>query len=607
MIATEPGLGGWIETRDLYVQQAALAHNVTVAVTDSRFPRPPDTLVDRALWTQSQPIEASAYDSLDICADLFGLVRLLLADADAEDNSPAPHAAAAQIIDLAIDRTELFIDLLFQVRARPRLLADLVIHPPSAALACLLIAQWSSPAGAWDRGLVERDHQIGQAEAFTDAVAILGEHLRSGKTNASEAAALLNWLHRRAVLGFIDDFVGADSLIAALRRELAGCASSILLAMAQSLDGADLRRGVGASEFAAVLDLSELGGIEDEVDADTVVTAYAHSIATGDYSLSAHTIGAAGAAALARMSERAEALRSQFLYPLDVRARLTAAAPQDNEFTLADSIGRSLRTHIRILCRAVIGGAADTPADLFDALVATVRTGAIQHKEKDDASQRSPLAILKIASRCPSPTGLWPLTWRPPSPSSTGRDKTLCWMRSSKLMSLLSSRSCFRELRPVFAPTSNAASRPSPRLTLERSVLFRKCRPALTNCWRLALQTPPQAIWPQRLISRRGGNLQGANSPDSRTNSASISFGGTGRRLRARPIQTSPRHWNKQRRLILFANFVGWRPSRAPTQIPKGRRRCSRTSSPSVHPLVLLPIGSRPRSASSFKPIILPS
>ena len=389
-IATEPGLGGWIETRDLYVQQAALAHNVTVAVTDSRFPRPPDTLVDRALWTQSQPIEASAYDSLDICADLFGLVRLLLADADAEDNSPAPHAAAAQIIDLAIDRTELFIDLLFQVRAHPRLLADLVIHPPSAGLACLLIAQWRSPAGAWDRGLAERDHQIGQAEAFADAVSILGEHLRAGKTNASEAAALLNWLHGRAGPGFIDDVAGADSLIATLRRELANCTSSILLAMAQSLDGPDLRRGVGASEFAAVLDLSDLGGIKDEVDADTVVTTYAHSIATGDYSLSAHRIGAAGAAALARMAGRTQALRTQFLYPLDVRARFAAATPQDNEFTFADSIGRSLRTHIRILCRAVIGGAADAPADLFDALVAAVRTGALQHKEKGRVAAFAP-------------------------------------------------------------------------------------------------------------------------------------------------------------------------------------------------------------------------
>jgi transposase len=64
-------------------------------------------------------IEARAYDSLDICGDLFGLVRLLLADADAENNSPAPHPVAAEITGLAIERAELFVDLLFQVRARP--------------------------------------------------------------------------------------------------------------------------------------------------------------------------------------------------------------------------------------------------------------------------------------------------------------------------------------------------------------------------------------------------------------------------------------------------------------------------------------------------------
>ena len=311
---------------------------------------------------------------------------LLLADADAEYNSLAPHSVAAQMIDLAIDRAELFIDLLFQVRAQPRLLADLVIHPPSAGLACVLIAQWGSPAGAWDRGLVERDHQIGQAEAFADAVAILGEHLRRGKTNASEAAALLNWLHRRAGPGFIDDVVGADSLIAALRRELASCASSTLLAMVQSLDGPNLRRGVGTSEIAAALDLCELGGIEGEVDADAIVTAYASSIATGDYSLSAHRIGAAGAATLARIAARTEALRSQFLHPWSS----AAPAPVRNEAMLVASIGRSLRTHIRILCRAVIGGAPDVPADLFDALIAAVRTGTLQHKEKGRVAAFAP-------------------------------------------------------------------------------------------------------------------------------------------------------------------------------------------------------------------------
>jgi hypothetical protein len=390
VVASEPALGGWTETRELYVQQAALAQNVAATRARSQFPATPDTLVDRALWTERQMVEASAYGSMDDCADVFGLVRLLLAEVDAEDNSPAPHPMAAQIIDLAIERAEIFIDLLFQVRAKPRLLADLVIHPPSAGLACLLIAQWRSPGSGWERGLAERDHQISQADAFADAVAILAEHLRAGKTKTGEAAALLNWLHDRSGPDYIDDVIGADSLMAALRRELANCPSSTLLEMAASLDGPNLRRGLGAPEFATVLDLSDLGGIEDEVDADTVVAAYAQSITAGEYSLSAHRVGAAGAAALARMGGRTPALRTHFLYPLEVRARLVAAAPGDNEFSLADSIGRSIRAHIRILCRAIVGGTHDVPADLFDALVAAVRAGALEHKEKGRVAAFAP-------------------------------------------------------------------------------------------------------------------------------------------------------------------------------------------------------------------------
>lgn len=253
-----------------------------------------------------------------------------------------------------------------------------------------MIAQWRSPAGAWDRGLAERDHQDGQAEAFADAVSILGEHLRKGRANACEAAALLNWLHGRAGPSFIDDVAGADSLVATLRREIATCASPIVLAMVQSLDGTGLRSGVGASEFAAVLDLFDLSGIEDEVDANAIVTAYANSIATGDYSLSAHRIGASAAAALARISGRTQALRTKFLYPQDVRARLAAETAPDNELIIQTSIGRSLRTHIRILCRAIIGGVGDVPADLFDALVAAVRAGALQHKEKGRVAAFAP-------------------------------------------------------------------------------------------------------------------------------------------------------------------------------------------------------------------------
>ena len=75
---------------------------------------------------------------------------------------------------------------------------------------------------------------------------------------------------------------------------------------------------------------------------------------------------------------------------MDVRARLAAATPEDNEFILADSIGLSLRAHIRILCRALVGHKGEIPADMFDALIAAVRAGALKHDEKGRVAAFAP-------------------------------------------------------------------------------------------------------------------------------------------------------------------------------------------------------------------------
>jgi hypothetical protein len=297
---------------------------------------------------------------------------------------------AVRMIDLAIDRAELFLDLLFQVRANPILLADLLLHPPSTALACLLVAQWRSPTGAWDRNLAERDDRVAQAESFADAAAILGEYLQHGRAAPPEAAALLNWFHDRAGPAFIDDAAGNDVLLATRRRELAGVAKDTLRAMVESLGGPDLQRGLGVSEFAAVLDLVDLGSLAADVDPAVIVDAYAQSIRAGEYSLTAHRVGVAGAAALSQLAARTPELRQKFLYPLQVRERLRAAAADHNPYTLADSIGRSIRAHIRILCRALVGSLDDVSDDLVDALLAAVRVGALDSKEKGRVAAFAP-------------------------------------------------------------------------------------------------------------------------------------------------------------------------------------------------------------------------
>lgn len=134
-----------------------------------------------------------------------------------------------------------------------------------------------------------------------------------------------------------------------------------------------------------------LGGIDEQVDAEAVVRGYADSIASGDYSLQTHRIGSAAAAALGRVSLRDGALRQAFLYPLDVQAKLAdLLAESGNEYTAAATIARSIRAHIRILCRAIIGGATDVSEDLFQALISAVKVGAISHKEKGRVAAFAP-------------------------------------------------------------------------------------------------------------------------------------------------------------------------------------------------------------------------
>ena len=390
VIASEAGLEGWSETRAAYVRRMTLAHNVSVANVELRIPEPPSTLVDRALWLEHPMMEGSACDVLDNYSDVFGLVRLLLANVVADDNAPAPHPMAVRLIDLAINRTELFLELLFHVRAHPMLLADLLLHPPTTALACLLVAQWRSPTGAWDRSLAERDDRIAQVEVFADAAAILGEYLQDSRATPAEAAALLNWFHERAGCGFIDDVVGNEALLVTLRRELAGVAHATLRAMAESLVGPGLQSGLSAPEFAAILDLVDLGGLATDLEPAVIVEAYVQSIRAGEYGLTALRIGVASAVALAQLAARTSELRQTFLYPLQIQARLAAATTDDNIYILTDSIGRSVRAHIRILSRVLVGSRNVDSDDLVGALVAAVRVGALEHKEKGRVSAFAP-------------------------------------------------------------------------------------------------------------------------------------------------------------------------------------------------------------------------
>jgi tetratricopeptide (TPR) repeat protein len=381
-MTSEMSLYHWQDLRIAFIRNVALAQGVPVENIESRIPEVPLTFVNRALWLDHPTLQNMVADTDYCCYHLAGLVRILLADVIAENNGPAVHPTAARLIALATDRPELLLFVLREIRTHPILLAELLLQPTTTAFACLLVARWHAPRAAWDRGLVERDDRVNQAESFADAAAVLGEYLKSDKIVPAEVAALLTWFHKQANPGFIDAGGGSEVLLETLRRELIGVAKPILLAMAESLHGASLERGLGTPEFAALLDLADIGGLSPDLEPTPTVEAYVRSVRLGGYDLSAHRLGIAGAKALFRLASRRPALRQTFLYPLEIGDRLSAAEGDQEQHSVVESVARSLRAHIRILCRAIVGMQGDISDDLFDAVVAAVESGALEHKEK---------------------------------------------------------------------------------------------------------------------------------------------------------------------------------------------------------------------------------
>jgi hypothetical protein len=382
VLASEPGLAGWDETRAGFVRQLILRTGQPAAA-ERYIPAVPTTLLDRTVWLGDLRLEGPIAGMMSANQDLVGLVRLLLTDAEEQEFVPVPHPLFTQLIELAVARPEILAVVLFRIRWSPALLADLLLYPATCVLACWLIAQWPGPSGAWDSELRARDDRTTKAMAFGDAVSVLGEYLEKGSLPPSEAAALLDALYETAKPIFGEE-AGDASILAILRSEITSQAVAVQQAIFAALSSSMPQTGLGSSTFAAALDVVDAADLGESIEPAPLISSYVDSVAAGAYGLSANRISVTGAASLVRLAMRApDALRQAFFAPIDVRSRITAAAAPDvNPLSIEDETARSLRAHIRVLSRAVAALQESSPDEVLDALITAVRVGAVKHDEK---------------------------------------------------------------------------------------------------------------------------------------------------------------------------------------------------------------------------------
>ena len=383
VLESDRGVGGWEEVRDDIIRKQALKFGGNADTIAMRVPAVPDSLVDRVSWV---------YDVLDgdrmrEYGDIAWLVSLLLSDAETENNG-APHPVK-RLIELAQESADLFFILIFQLSAKPLLLADLVLDPATTAVACRLVAQWEQASDALDRDLIDPDNRNGKSIAFADAASILGHFLARSDTEPREAAALVAWFHQKIPYGMSDDVESHESLLNTLKSELSQQPRGILRTMVDILSNTpDVQ--LDASRFSAALDVVDFGDLSEEVDPIPFVDAYISLVSTTTRAQRVVVLSVTAAVALVGMGLRAPfALSRRFLYPIDTVQRLEECS-EDEYYSLVFELGRSLRAHIRTLARSILGFSRSVPEEVTSALVVAIRTGALAHREKGRIAAFSP-------------------------------------------------------------------------------------------------------------------------------------------------------------------------------------------------------------------------
>jgi hypothetical protein len=370
----------WHGYRSLVQQQIAHAANRSPADYELYVPSVPNSLVDKVDWLSKEQVQHAHFAISKASYYALALVRAICRDVDAQDNAPAPHPASAQLFQFGASHPEVLAAVVSECQTRPRLVADLLMHPATAALACLIVERWRFAPDIWDRNLSESENSRSKTEAFTDAVCVMGHWLAQRRLPLGEVVSLFCWMHEVANVGRGADEEGKETRLDTLRRDLSRQQPDICEEMAAMLVERAGESKVGQAAFNAALDFVDTCRIEPQ-NSDVLVSAYLSTVQTAVGHSSAHRISVSGAATLFRMAE-CSSLFATFLSPFALKKRLDEVDDPKDILVVSGQLAQAVRLHIRTLSRAIEGSRSEIGRGLVDALAKAIKIGATSHPEK---------------------------------------------------------------------------------------------------------------------------------------------------------------------------------------------------------------------------------
>ena len=378
VLESEP-LAGWDGIHEQVATFMAHQQSATVELARQNLRPVPPTLVERYVWLTTYGLERYFQSRIWSLESLIALISLIIRDIQDTENSAAPHPLWSRLFPLIAQKAELLFFFGLQASARSLPIADMLLLGPSTALTCLFLWQWSLPGDALAGKELQDSSERLKEEAFLDATEVLRCLVESDEVSVEEVAALI-----RIIFGYgIARSGSSEESSERMRQTFVETLSvisrpklgSIIEAAAQS----DLA-GPADGMFTGLLSLLDASGYVTGINGEPFVSAYRRALATGEFRLSARQMSKGQSISLYNLALQAGGeMLSSLLDPLALASRLAIVSldPQSLDALQAmDSIKRSIRVHVRVLCRIVSALDTEVPQDLLTALISTVRSGA---------------------------------------------------------------------------------------------------------------------------------------------------------------------------------------------------------------------------------------
>ncbi|PTT91046.1 hypothetical protein DBR42_04645 [Pelomonas sp. HMWF004] len=343
-----------------------------------------DTLIARIDWVDSPAISHLNAERFRGGSAGFAL-GLLVSELTRSEVIGIQAEPAAFVSRFVAQHPVALFNVSIAIKGAPVLLVDLLLQPSTACLAVRWIAEWVPNGQAWNRVVSDQRSEQTKAFAIQDALSVLAYQIRWSGLDLKEFAALTTWC-------FSAGLNSSAVKIAQQRLSIGKLLLSIAADQLEDVQQTLFRHLVQKASMDLHVPFGVFGGVVEAVsvmpglnlaDAGDAIKLYI--VMARDFQLDRTDVAALSAPLAATLVVMAASqptdLRDDFLLPVDV-ATVIAAADPERKVSVRSGLAATLRSHIRLLARAVAGWPqATVPEFLANALMKLTLQAVVDHAD----------------------------------------------------------------------------------------------------------------------------------------------------------------------------------------------------------------------------------